>query len=208
MISPLHARRLDAVEAVLADAGVRTVLDLGCGDGALLSRLAAWPAITRVVGVEPAAGRLAELRRRLADADADAGKVELVEAALTDRSAVRTGFDAAVMVETLEHLPPERLGAVERAVFRAMAPGLVVVTTPNADFNDLLGVPGHRRRHPDHRFEWGRARFERWAEGVAARHGYDVERLDVAATHPTYGGPTQMAVFTRRCARQGPREPL
>jgi SAM-dependent methyltransferase len=206
VISALHAQRLDAVEAVLAEAGVRTVLDLGCGDGALLRRLAARPAITRLVGVEPAAARLAELRRRLAGADA--GKVELIEASLTDRAAVRSGFDAAVMVETLEHLPAARLGAVERAVFRDMAPGLVVVTTPNADFNDLLGVPGHRRRHPDHRFEWGRARFARWADGVAARHGYTAERRDVAATHPTYGGPTQMVVLTRRRARQGPREPL
>ncbi len=199
MISALHAQRLAAVEAVLRAAGARTVLDLGCGDGALLLRLAATPEIARIVGVEPSAPRLAELRTQLAAAPAaDGAKVELIEASLTDRAAARTGFDAAVMVETLEHLPPERLGAVERAVFRAMAPTLVVVTTPNADFNELLGVPGHRRRHPDHRFEWGRARFARWAEGVAARHGYGAERRDLAATHPQLGGPTQMAVFTRR----------
>ena len=198
MITALHAQRLDAVEAVLRDGGARTVLDLGCGDGALVLRLAAAPELVRIVGVEPQAPRLAELRRQLEDApSADAGKVELIEASLTDRAAIRTGFDAAVMVETLEHLPPERLGAVERAVFCDMAPGLVVVTTPNADFNELLGVPGHRRRHPDHRFEWGRARLARWAEGVAARHGYAARRLDIAATHPQLGGPTQMAVFTR-----------
>jgi SAM-dependent methyltransferase len=206
VITALHAERLAAVEAVLAEAGARRVLDLGCGDGALLLRLAARPEMTRVVGVEPAAARLAALRRQLPDAAG--GRVELIEAALTDPAAVRTGFDAAVMVETLEHLPPARLGAVERAVFGAMAPALVVVTTPNADFNELLGVPDHRRRHPDHRFEWGRARFARWVEGVAARHGYGAERRDVAATHPQLGGPTQMAVFTRRCPRQGPREPL
>jgi 3' terminal RNA ribose 2'-O-methyltransferase Hen1 len=203
MTSRLHAQRLDAVEAVLRDAGARMVLDLGCGDGALLLRLAGRSEITRIVGVEPAAPRLLALGARLAElAAADtAAKVELIEASLTDRKAVRTGFDAAVMVETLEHLPPERLGAVERAVFRDMAPTLVVVTTPNADFNELLGVPGHRRRHPDHRFEWGRARFARWAAGVAARHGYAAERLDLAATHPELGGPTQMAVFRRACGR-------
>ncbi|MFP4270886.1 MAG: methyltransferase domain-containing protein [Alphaproteobacteria bacterium] len=198
MITRLHAQRLVAVEAVLRDAGARTVLDLGCGDGALLLRLAGTAEIVRIVGVEPRAARLAELGRRLAAApSAERAKVELIAASLTDRSAVRSGFDAAVMVETLEHLPPERLGAVERAVFRDMAPALVVVTTPNADFNELLGVPAHRRRHPDHRFEWGRARLARWAAGVAARHGYAARRLDVAATHPQLGAPTQMAVFRR-----------
>jgi hypothetical protein len=148
--------------------------------------------------VEPSAPRLAELRELLAAAPgADAAKVELIEASLTEPAARRFGFDAAVMVETLEHLPPERLGTVEGAVFRVMAPRLVVVTTPNADFNECLGVPSHRRRHPDHRFEWGRVRFARWAEGVAARTGYVAERRDVAATHPSLGGPTQMAVFRR-----------
>jgi hypothetical protein len=32
---------------------------------------------------------------------------------------------------------------------------------------------------------------------VAARTGYVAERRDVAATHPSLGGPTQMAVFRR-----------
>jgi 3' terminal RNA ribose 2'-O-methyltransferase Hen1 len=198
VITALHAQRLEAVAAVLAEADARSVLDLGCGDGALLLRLASWPAIARIVGVEPSAPRLAELRELLAAAPgADAVKVELIEASLTEPAARRVGFDAAVMVETLEHLPPERLGAVERAVFHGMAPRLVVVTTPNADFNELLGVPSHRHRHPDHRFEWGCARFARWADGVAARTGYAAERRDVGATHPSLGGPTQMAVFRR-----------
>ena len=202
MITALHARRLDAVTAVLDGCGARTVLDLGCGDGALLLRLAADARLERIVGAEPHAPRLADVRALLAElAPAERQKVTLVEAALTDPAARFVGFDAAVMVETLEHLPPEWLGAVERAVFRDMAPETVVVTTPNADFNPLLGVPGHRRRHPAHRFEWGRARFARWAEGVAQRNGYAAERRDVDASHPDYGGPTQLAVFTRREGR-------
>jgi trans-aconitate methyltransferase len=198
VISALHARRLEAVEAELAAAEVRTLVDLGCGDGALFARLAEWSAIARIVAVEPVPARLAALHHRLAAlSTAAAAKVEPIAAELTDPAAARAGLDAAVLVETLEHLAPERLGAVERAVFARMAPRLVVVTTPNADFNELLGVPGHRRRHPEHRFEWGRDRLARWVHGVARRHGYAGERRDVAATHPAYGGPTQMAVFTR-----------
>jgi hypothetical protein len=99
-----------------------------------------------------------------------------------------TGFDAATLVEVIEHIEPDKLSLVERAVFRDMRPALVIVTTPNSDFNALLGVPGHRMRHPDHRFEWGSARFRAWAAGVARRNGYDVTCGNVA-------GGTQMAVF-------------
>ena len=83
------------------------------------------------------------------------------------------------------------------AVFRAMRPATVVITTPNADFNALLGVPGHRLRRPDHRFEWGRARFRCWAEGVARRNGYAVACRDLAGAHPLHGGASQMALFER-----------
>jgi len=200
----LHAERLAAVTAVLTAAGARTVLDLGCGDGALLLRLASCERITRVIGVDASPTRLGELRAALRRRPAgEAAKVTLIEATLTAPAAQHAGFDAAVMVETLEHLAPERLGSVEAAVFDRMAPRTVVVTTPNADFNELLGVPAHRWRHPDHRFEWGRARFARWARGVADRHGYVAERRDIQATHPLYGGPSQLAVFTRRPGGSG-----
>ena len=78
-----------------------------------------------------------------------------------------------------------------------MRPQHVIVTTPNADYNPVLGVPAHRFRHPDHHFEWSRDRFGQWADGVAARGGYTVTRRDVAGAHPALGGASQMALFTR-----------
>ena len=36
-----------------------------------------------------------------------------------------SGFDAAILVETIEHLEPDRLSVLERAVFRAMRPGVL-----------------------------------------------------------------------------------
>jgi 3' terminal RNA ribose 2'-O-methyltransferase Hen1 len=194
----LHRARFAAVLAVLHESAARTVLDLGCGDGELLLALAAEPAIDRVVGIDIDASALAELRRALARCPAAvSGKVELRQASYTAPDPRLAGFAAAVMVETLEHVAPGRLAAVEHAVFRGLAPGLVVVTTPNADFNPLLGVPAHRFRHPDHRFEWGRARFAAWVEGVASRHGYGATITDLGGRHPTLGGPSQMAVFRR-----------
>ncbi|HUE47106.1 MAG TPA: methyltransferase domain-containing protein [Aestuariivirgaceae bacterium] len=184
----MHDQRLEVVIAGLRAVGAETVIDLGCGDGPLLVRLAHEPAIRRIVGVDVSADALAALRKRLAAAPEEVRcKVELRHASMTDASKL-TGFDAAILVETIEHIEPGKLSLVERAVFRDMRPALVIVTTPNSDFNALLGVPRHRMRHPDHRFEWGSARFRAWAGGVAKRNGYDVGCENVA-------GGTQMAVF-------------
>ncbi len=107
-----------------------------------------------------------------------------------------SGFDAAVLMEVIEHLDPPRLGALERVVFGAARPGAVVVTTPNAEYNVRYeGLSG--MRHPDHRFEWTRAEFAQWADRVAAEHGYTVRLSGIGEVDEDLGSPTQMAVLTR-----------
>jgi len=196
MTTDLHRQRFAAVLEVVRLSGAESVLDLGCGDGELTLALARAPGIERLVGIDLDACALRSLEARLAAAP-PAARVTLRHASYLDPDPTLRGFAAVVMVETLEHIDPDRLSSVERAVFATIAAPLVVVTTPNADFNPLLGVPAHRLRHPDHRFEWGRERFARWAEGVARRTGYAVRLEDLGGSVPGFGGPSQMAVFSR-----------
>lgn len=198
MTTALHRRRFSAVLDVLRASDAATVVDLGCGDGGFLLPLAAEPWVEHVIGIDLSAGALQTLRARLATAPAVVrAKVRLVEGSYTNPEPALAGADAAVMIETIEHVGPDRLSLVERAVFAVLAPPLVVITTPNADFNTLLGVPPERRRHPDHRFEWGRERFRAWATGVARRNAYAATFADLGGSHPMLGGPSQMAVLRR-----------
>lgn len=191
----LHEQRLEAVRDVIRDRKARSVLDLGCGDGDLLLRIALERGVERVVGIDICARSLARLRTRLDAGEPTHCHVEVLNASLLDAPHRLRGFDCAVLVETIEHLDAEHLGAFERAVLGRLRPRTVVVTTPNAEFNALLGVPVHRFRHADHRFEWDRPRFRRWAKGAAERHGYQVRCSDIAGRHPKLGGASQMAVF-------------
>lgn len=198
MTTWLHEQRLAAVLAAVRACGARTVLDLGCGDGALLIRLAREPAIQRIVGLDLSAQALETLRRRLEAVPAAARrKVSLLHGSMTEPDVDLKGYDAALLVETIEHLDPARLSVLERAVFRNIVPATVVITTPNSEFNALLGVPGHRFRHPGHRFEWDREKFRSWGDGAARRNGYDVAFEDVGGAHPVHGGASQMAIFRR-----------
>jgi small RNA 2'-O-methyltransferase len=198
----LHEQRLAAVTAALRAIGAETVLDLGCGDGALLVRLAEDPAVKRIVGLDVSAQALQDLDAKLSTAAPNVRqKVELVHGSMTEPSLALSGFDAAVLVETIEHIDPDRLSLLERAVFRDMTPGAVIITTPNSDFNGMLGVPAHRFRHRDHRFEWGRAKFRTWCSGVAQRNGYEVMFEDeMPGAQFAYGGATQMAQFRKKAA--------
>lgn len=199
MTTWLHEERLEAVLAAVRATEATRILDLGCGDGDLLLRLAQEPGITEIVGLDICTASLDRLRRRLRGIEVCGPRIELRAASMTDPAPELAGMDCAVLVETIEHLDPDRLSQLERALFHTLRPGAVVVTTPNAEFNPLLGVPPHRFRHPDHRFEWPRARFRQWCSRAAQSAGYAVAFKDIAGCHPDLGGASQMAVFRRMC---------
>jgi 3' terminal RNA ribose 2'-O-methyltransferase Hen1 len=194
----LHEQRLDTVLRELLRSGARSVLDLGCGGGELLLRLVREAQFRRIVGIDISAEALRDARSLLhAAPGAGAGRVELVEASFTVPDARFAGFDAAALVETIEHVDAHRLSAVERAVFAGYRPATVVITTPNSEYNRIRGTPAGPFRHPDHRFEWQRAKFRDWARGVAGRNGYRAAFGDIGEPDPHLGSPTQMAVLQR-----------
>ncbi|TCM87113.1 methyltransferase domain-containing protein [Rhodovulum steppense] len=199
MTTWLHEERLCAVQAMVRDSGARRVLDLGCGEGDLFLRLATEPHVAELVGLDICAASLDRLRRRLAACEMRGPRIDLRHASMTEPSADLAGFDCALLVETIEHVDPGHLSRLEHALFRRMQPATVVITTPNAEFNPLLGVPTHRFRHPGHRFEWDRARFRAWCARAAATAGYSVAVQDIGGCHPDLGGASQMAVF--RCGK-------
>lgn len=194
MTTSLHRERLDGVVAEILADSPRTVLDIGCGDGELMLRLAGAPSVVRLVGLDTGAGQLARLRERLPRIHG----VEVRRASAMEPPHDLAGFDCAALVEVIEHLDPAHLSRLDRALFLTLRPGKVVITTPNADFNPLLGVPAHRFRHPDHKFEWSRAKFQNWARRVAQARDYDVTFSDLGGWHPTLGGASQVAMFRRR----------
>lgn len=199
MMTELHEERLDAVIQALLECGAERVLDLGCGPGELLVRLVGQDQFRKIVGIDTSQEALTEARALLSRQGADFAdqRLALYQASFTSLDEELTGFDAAVMVETIEHVAPQRLSAVERAVFAECRPKTVIITTPNHDYNVLHGVPAGRFRHPGHRFEWNRTKFRNWAAGVARRNGYQVGFADIGAVDPELGSSTQMATFTR-----------
>lgn len=176
------------------------MLDLGCGAGALLSLLMQ-DGYEEVVGVDVSvrALELAARRLRLDELHDDRRKrIRLLQSPLTYRDKRLRGFDAAALVEVIEHLDPPRLAAAEANLFADARPATVIVTTPNAEYNPRWEtLPAGRFRHPDHRFEWTREQFAAWSGEVAERHGYRVGHVPIGPEDHDVGSPTQMAVFER-----------
>ncbi|WP_037105749.1 3' terminal RNA ribose 2'-O-methyltransferase Hen1 [Rhodococcoides fascians] len=190
--------RARAVLAALRTIGASSIVDLGCGEGRLLRELLADTSFARIVGVDVSARALdaAERRLRVADLpDRQRGRIELLQSSATYRDSRLFGVDAFVLMEVIEHVDQDRLESLERSVFREARPTFVLVTTPNSEYNILYdGLAPGEFRHPDHRFEFTRAEFQRWADGI---EGYVARFESIGPVDERVGAPTQMAIFSR-----------
>ena len=198
----LHDQRLQTVLSVIRDTGAKRVVDLGCGEGKLLKLFLSEKQFETILGMDVSwrSLEIAKERLRLDELpERQRNRIELVQGSLTYRDQRLNGFEAAAIVEVIEHLDASRLATFERIVFEFARPTYVVLTTPNAEYNTIFEtLPAGEFRHGDHRFEWKRTEFEGWASGVAERFGYGVRFEPVGPVDVERGAPTQMAVFTQK----------
>lgn len=127
------------------------------------------------------------------------GRVELIQTALTYRDRRLDDLDAALLGEAIEHVDPERLEALDEAVFGGARPAAVLVSTPNREHNVRYEwLEAGKLRHRAPRFEWTRKELAGWAGKIAARHGYEAETGEIGPGDDEVGAPTLRGTF-RRC---------
>ena len=196
----LHDIRLKLVAEKLKQSGAASVIDLGCGDGKLLRLLLKEKQFTRIAGTDVSYSELEKSQDKLhwnEMPERQRERLSLFQSSLTYRDKRFSGFDAAAVVEVIEHLDPNRLPALEKSLFTYAKPQTIVLTTPNREYNVRYeNLSAGKVRHSDHRFEWTRSEFAAWAERVARENNYTVAFFPVGEEEKNIGAPSQMAVFT------------
>ncbi|KAJ3188915.1 Small RNA 2'-O-methyltransferase [Gaertneriomyces sp. JEL0708] len=218
---PLWIQRRAMVANILKRHKCASVLDLGCGEGSLISILLNNAQFTKLHGVDVDSEALEDAQRNCAPTDYDRQylrenevECEFWKGSVAEADDRLKGFDAITSVEVIEHLDDDVLAAFPAVVFGTYRPRIVVITTPNEEYNVHFGNlqtnshhPTRRFRHWDHRFEWTRAEFECWSRSIAQEYAYNVEFSGVGllASNPedsTFGHCSQIAVFRRTDAEE------
>lgn len=196
----LNQQRLGTVVAVLKSVNAKKVIDLGCGEGNLLSLLLKDKSFEQITGVDVSYSVLERAKDRLKIdrlPEMQRKRISLFQSSLVYRDKRFSGYDAATVIEVIEHLDENRLQAFEKVLFEFTRPQTVIVSTPNKEYNfHFQNLFEGNLRHRDHRFEWTRKEFETWAVKVAEKYGYSVRFLQIGEIDDEFGSPTQMGVFT------------
>lgn len=104
--------------------------------------------------------------------------------------------DVMILCEVIEHIDEYRLPRVFETIFKDYRPEVLIVTTPNQEYNVVYDMD-EAMRHHDHRFEWTREEFTGKCEIWVSSYPYQVRFQGIGEEHPTFGQPTQMAIFLR-----------
>ncbi|NXH16984.1 HENMT methyltransferase, partial [Bucco capensis] len=204
---PLFKQRYQFIKDLVEKYKPKKVADLGCADCTLLRMLKSCSCIEVLAGLDSCASVMRENMHKLSPLPVDylqpaerSLTVTLHHGSVAHKDPCMLGFDLVTCIELIEHLEESELKKFPEVVFGFMAPTIVVISTPNSEFNPLFpGVTVFR--HPDHKFEWNREQFQNWALETARHYDYSVEFTGVG--HPptgmeSVGFCTQIGMFFRK----------
>ncbi|KAK3739376.1 hypothetical protein QZH41_015765 [Actinostola sp. cb2023] len=209
---PVYRQRYGVVGELIKQYKAKKVLDFGCAEGKLLRYLIRNDnTMEQLIGVDIDGELLKENTFRLEPLLCDwletreaPFTVSMLQGSISQPDDRFCNFDLISCVEIIEHLVPEHLELMPAVIFGQLSPKVVIVTTPNADFNVLFpNLKGFR--HWDHKFEWTREEFQEWSTTQAAKYGYSVTFQGIGdgpigTEH--LGCCSQMALFERLEANQ------
>ncbi|XP_058032763.1 small RNA 2'-O-methyltransferase isoform X1 [Ahaetulla prasina] len=206
---PLYKQRYHFIKQLVDKHKPKKVADLGCADCRLLWMLKFCNCIEELVGLDISEEAMKENMYMLSPLPSDYLQpserqltVTLLQGSVAHKDPCMLGFDMVTCIELIEHLEAKELEKFPEVVFGFMSPAMIVISTPNSEFNYLLPIVS-LFRHPDHKFEWNRTQFQNWAVDVATRYDYTVEFTGVG--EPPHGKDvgfcTQIGVFVRKKLR-------
>ncbi|KAM3385877.1 hypothetical protein ACQJBY_009520 [Aegilops geniculata] len=222
---PLSKQRVEFAVRHINQLHATTLVDFGCGSGSLLDSLLEHPTtLEKIVGVDISRKGLTRAAKSLHQKlskklllQTSVPTAVLYHGSVTDFDSRLYGFDIGTCLEVIEHVEEDQASLFGNVVLSSFCPAVLIVSTPNYEYNPILqrsALPNKEEeqeqdagpckfRNHDHKFEWTRSQFQRWATRLAASHNYSVEFSGVGGSSDEPGYASQIAVFRRMARDQG-----
>lgn len=220
---PLYIQRYDYVCGILEKYNCKTYVDIGCAECKLLRYLKNTNTeLNLMIGIDIDQEVLSNGKEILSNSWFDyiqprenpleihliKGDISLPSDYFIEQACYEnTNLDCVSMVEIIEHMYPDVLEKAMETVFMKLKPRIIIVTTPNIEYNivfENLQAEGNEKRskfrHWDHKFEWTRKEFQEWCEILLNKYtDYELICYDGLGLPPDdnegVGHCSQIAIF-------------
>jgi 3' terminal RNA ribose 2'-O-methyltransferase Hen1 len=175
-----------------------TIVDLGAGEGRLSVQLGFVEGVQEILSIEPSNKARIKAIERFEQVIKTEGyvKPQSLPGSLFYYDTRLQNKDIIILCEVIEHIEEDRLPIIFETILNDYRPKTLIVTTPNQEYNVLYEME-EEMRHDDHRFEWTRMQFAENVKKWSQNFPYHVSIQGIGEEHPTFGHPTQMAIFRR-----------
>ncbi|XP_010449140.1 PREDICTED: small RNA 2'-O-methyltransferase-like isoform X2 [Camelina sativa] len=216
---PLSKQRVEYALKHIRESSASTLVDFGCGSGSLLDSLLDYPtSLQTIIGVDISPKGLARaakmLHIKLNKEDCNVKSATLYDGSILEFDSRLYDVDIGTCLEVIEHMEEDQACQFGEIVLSLFRPKLLIVSTPNFEFNTILqrSTPETQEedktesqlpkfRNHDHKFEWTREQFNNWASKLAKVHNYSVEFSGVGGSGEVEPGfASQIAVFRREAS--------
>ncbi|MBU5353500.1 methyltransferase domain-containing protein [Paenibacillus barcinonensis] len=202
----LNELRYRAITDIVASLpNKRRIVDMGAGEGKLSARLAYIPGVEMIAAVEPSGQSRLRAKERFARLQDRAGVKAVPEAMLGSLfyfDEQMQHMDVMILCEVIEHVEEYRLDRIMDTILNEYRPEVLLVTTPNKEYNEVYEMEQKQLRHQDHRFEWTREQFSMRCAQWAEKGDYAYGISGIGEHKEGFGQPTQLVKFSRRKEEQ------
>ncbi|RBW69664.1 3' terminal RNA ribose 2'-O-methyltransferase Hen1 [Bacillus taeanensis] len=176
-----------------------SVVDFGSGEGKLSARLGFISGVKEILAVEPSEIAAIRALKRFEKAKYQEGFLSPTPmwGSLFYYDETFKNKDIIILCEVIEHIDEDRLPKIMDTIFSDYKPAVLIVTTPNKEYNAVYEME-EALRHNDHRFEWNREQFQTWCHDRSQHYPYELIFAGIGEEHEQYGCPTQMCTFIRK----------
>ncbi|WP_433957989.1 methyltransferase domain-containing protein [Cytobacillus horneckiae] len=195
-LNDLRYRRI--VEMIETNKYKSSIVDFGSGEGKLATKLGFINGVQEILAVEPSERESLKAVKRFSEASKDESFIvpQNIWGSLFYFDERLKNKDVMVLCEVIEHIELERLSKVMKTILSDYKPKLLIITTPNKDYNEQYSL-GHSLRHADHRFEFTADEFHSWCKEYAQQYRYNIFIDGIGEEVDLLGSPTQICCFQR-----------
>lgn len=184
----LYNERNNAILQILLLYNIDSVLDCGCGNGRLLKTLSESNRFRRLAGIDNSIKQITKAKKNNVS-----NNVSFFCKSFFDLNSDFNFYDAIIASEVIEHFSKNELHEFIHIMFHVLSPKIVIITTPNKDYNHNYEKLYNGLRHSSHQFEFNELEVKEFAN-------------DVEKTYPDYSascnfcdenGSSHLIVFER-----------